>query len=144
MFFQKMRKQTKVIIYVVCFAMLAGVLYSGVLALFGGGGDQVARAAVAKVNGRSITNYELQQVFISQLQQLMQQQGQVPGRYYEVDRYQALDSLIGNSLIYQEIQDRKITVPEREVNDELQEIVNLFSSKEEFDQQIAVMGWTEQ
>src|SRR5690554_1373639 len=143
MLFQKMRKQTKFIIYAVCIAMLAGMFYSAAVSLFGGGGDQVALAAVAKVNGRSISNYELQQVFISQLQQLIQQQGQVPGKYYEVVRYQALDSLIGNSLIYQEIQNRKITVPEREINDEFQEIVNLFESKEDFNQQIALMGWTE-
>jgi len=144
MFSQKMRKQTKVIVYIVAFAMVAGVLYSAGVALFGGGADQVALAAVATVNGQKITNYELQQVYISQLQQILQQQGQIPGQYYEVVKYQALDALIGQALITQEIKNRKITVPQQEINEEYQEIVNLFPSEEDFKQQLTFMGWTEQ
>ncbi len=144
MFSQKMRKQTKVIVYIVAFAMVAGVLYSAGVALFGGGADQVALAAVATVNGQKITNYELQQVFISQLQQILQQQGQIPGQYYEVVKYQALDALIGQALISQEIKNRKITVPQKDINEEFQEIVNLFPSEEDFKQQLTYLGWTEQ
>ena len=103
-----------------------------------------ALAAVATVNGKSITYYELQQVFLSELQQLAQQQGRLSGRDYEIARYRALDALIGRNLIFQEIQNRKITVPDREINAEFQELISLFPSREEFDQEIAALGWTEQ
>ena len=145
MFSQKMRKQTKVIVYIVAFAMVAGVLYSAGVALFGGGADQVALAAVATVNGQKITNYELQQVYISQLQQILQQQGQIPGQYYEVVKYQALDALIGQALITQEIKNRKITVPQQSSQmRSTTKVVNLFPSEEDFKQQLTFMGWTEQ
>jgi foldase protein PrsA len=143
MFFRKMRKQTKTIVIIVCVAILAGLLYTGGVALFGGGAQQGAMAAVAKVNGKTITYYELQQVFFSELQELAQQKGSISGRDYEVARYRALDALIGRNLIFDEIQNRKITVPEREINAEYEELVNLFASKEEFQEQITAMGWTE-
>ena len=59
-------------------------------------------------------------------------------------KYQALDALIGQALITQEIKNRKITVPQQEINEEYQEIVNLFPSEEDFKQQLTFMGWTEQ
>ena len=106
MFFRKMRKQTKTIVIIVCVAILAGLLYTGGVALFGGGAQQGAMAAVAKVNGKTITYYELQQVFFSELQELAQQKGSISGRDYEVARYRALDALIGRNLIFDEIQNR--------------------------------------
>lgn len=143
MFSKKMRKQTKTIVIIVCVAILAGLLYTGGVALFGGDAQQGALAAVAKVNGRTITYYELQQVFFSELQQLAQQKGTISGRDYELARYRALDALIGRDLVFQEIQSRKITVPEREINSEYEELVSLFPSREEFEEQITALGWTE-
>ena len=73
-----MRKQTKTIVIIVCVAILAGLLYTGGVALFAGA-QQGAMAAVAKVNGKTITYYELQQVFFSELQELAQQKGSISG-----------------------------------------------------------------
>lgn len=143
MFTSKMRKQTKTIIIIVCVAIVAGLLYTGGVALFGGGAQQGALAAAAKVNGRTITYYELEQAFFSELQQIAQQKGTISGLDYEIARYRALDALIGRDLIMQEIQKRKITVPDKDINAEYQELIGLFESKEEFDKQIAALGWTE-
>ena len=85
MFFRKMRKQTKTIVIIVCVAILAGLLYTGGVALFGGG--PAGPWPLAKVNGKTITYHELQRLSFSF--RFAQQREAFP-RDYEVARYRAL------------------------------------------------------
>ncbi|NMB00189.1 MAG: tetratricopeptide repeat protein [Firmicutes bacterium] len=144
--FQKMRGKMKTVVIIVLVAMFGGVLWAGGSALFGGGQAVPAEATtvVATVNGQGITLYDLYRTFIRQLQQLEQQQGSVPGRSYEAVRYQALESLVNSVVVSQEMAKRNLTASKAEVDAELQQIINLFSSEDEYKEQLKLAGLTEE
>ncbi|NLJ74616.1 MAG: hypothetical protein GX331_06430 [Firmicutes bacterium] len=144
MFFRKMREQTKVIVIIIVIAFVGGLLYTGGVSFFRGRNQQqVVQAAVATVNGQAISYYDFHQAFISQLQRIEQQQGILPGRSYETLKYQTLDLIIGNVLISQEIANREIDVSNAEIEEELQKIVDQFPSRDDYELQLEMIGWTE-
>jgi len=108
--FHKLRGRMKVVVIVVVACMAGGLLWAAGEALFrSNSGQQVALTPVATVNGENITQYELYNHFLHNLQTIQQQQGVLPGSSYETVQYQTLQTLIESVLIQQEIAKRKIT-----------------------------------
>ena len=143
--FYKMRDKMKVVVIIVVVAMLGGGLWAA-LSYFFGGSQQVpaeAAAVVATVNGQDVTAWDLYQVFMNQLQQIEAQQGALPGRAYEAVRYQALDLLVGSLVLNQEIASRNLSASKAEVDAELQRIIDLFPSEDDFKSQLQAAGLTE-
>ena len=141
-----MRDKMKIVVIVVIVAMVGGGLWAALSYVFSGrrGSPTEAAAVVATVNGQAIHFYDLHQVFINQLQQLESQQGTIPGRAYESVRYQALDLLVGNAVLNQEITKRNLTASKDEVDAEMQRIIDLFPSEEDFRTQLQYAGLTEE
>lgn len=146
MFFQKMRNQMKTIVIIVVVAMAGGLLWAGGSFFFGRKDkDQVqASAMVATVNGEGISQYDLHQAFLTQLQKVEQEQGRLPGIAYEAVKFDALDTLIGNAVIIQEINNRKMTASKKEIDEELQFIIDQFPSKDDFKLQLQMLGLSEE
>lgn len=143
--FGKMRNKMKFVIIIVLAAMVGGGLWAAGVSLFGGSQTLPAEAtmAVAKVNGQSISLYDLYLTHLRFAQQVEQQQGPLTGRMHEALRYQALEALIDSVLVHQEIDKRKISASKAEVDAELQEIIDLFDSKADFQEQMKLAGITE-
>jgi len=144
--FRKMRNQMKFVIIIVLAAMLGGGLWAAGVSLFGGSQSIPAEAAlaVAKVNGQTISLYDLYLTHLRFAQQIEQQQGPLTGRMHEALRYQALEALIDSILVHQEIDKRKITASKTEVDAELQRIVDLFGSREDYEVQLKNAGLSEE
>src|SRR5690554_2321561 len=109
MFFRRMREKMKIVIAIVVIAMAGGLVWAGVAGLLDGQEASYpteAATAVATVNGQGISLYALQQTFINRLQQIEQEHGVLPGRSHEAVRFQALDALVGNLIVSQEIANR--------------------------------------
>ncbi len=140
MVFKKLRDQVKTIGIVVVIAFLGGALYIGGTSFFGGEEAQMAQAAIATVNGQDISYYQFQQAFINQAQQAEQQHGRLQGTDMEVIRFQALEALVGNVLLTQEISNRNIQASRAEIDAELAEIKAQFETEEQFQQQLEWMG----
>ncbi len=143
--FHKLRGSMKIVVIIVIVAMAGGGLWAAISYLFGGQqpGSTEAAAVVATVNGQVIHAYDLQQVFLNQLQQLESQQGMIPSRSYEAVRYQALDSIIGSVVLGQEITNRKLSASKAEIDAELQKIKDLFPSEDDYKTQLTYAGLTE-
>lgn len=143
--FHKMREKMKTVVIIVVVAMAGGLLWAGGAYLFGGRQTQSTQAAavVATVNGQAISSYDLHQVFINQLQQLEQEQGIIPSRSYEVVRFQALDTLIRSIILNQEVAKRNLSASKAEVDEELQRIIDLFASEDDYKLQLTLAGITE-
>lgn len=135
----------KIVVIIVIVAMAGGLLWAGGSLLFGNKNkDQVQAAAVAAtVNGQGISHYDLHQAFINRLQQIEQEQGRIPGIAYESVKFSALDDLIANVAIIQEINNRKITASKKEINDELQLIIDQFPTKDDYKLQLQMVGVSE-
>ncbi|NMB20263.1 MAG: hypothetical protein GX979_05300 [Firmicutes bacterium] len=143
--FYKMRDKMKLVVIIVVVAMVGGGLWAA-LSYFFAGRQQVpaeAAAVVATVNGQAVTAWDLYQVFMNQLQQIEAQQGTLPGRAYEAVRYQALDLIVGSLVLNQEIASRNLTASKDEIDAELQRIIDLFPSEEDFKSQLQLAGLTE-
>lgn len=143
--FHRMRDRMKMVVIIVIVAMVGGGVWAALSYFFGG--RQVtsteAAAVVATVNGQAIHLYDLHQVFINQLQQIEAQQGTLPGRAYEAVRYQALDLIVGSLVLNQEIAKRNLSASAAEIDAELQRIMDLFPSEDEFKTQLEYAGLTE-
>lgn len=144
--FHKMRDKMKIVVFVVLLAMVGGGLWAAVSYFFGGatGVSTEAAAVVATVNGQPIHMYDLYRVFINQLQQIEAQQGTLSGRAYEAVRYQALDLLVNSVVISQEISKRNLSASPAEVDAELQRIIDLFPSEDDYKSQLQSAGLTEE
>lgn len=143
--FRKMRNQMKIVIIIVLAAMLGGGLWAAGVSLFSGQNVPAEAAlAVAKVNGQTITLYDLYLTHLRFAQELEMQQGPLTERMHEALRYQALQALVDSILVNQEIEKRKITASKGEVDAELQQIVDLFGSEEDFRQQLKNAGLSEE
>lgn len=141
MFFQKIRRQMKAVLIVVVVAMVGGLLWAGGSSLFGSrGGQQAALATVATVNGQGITQYDLNDTFRRNLQQIEEQQGILPPSSHEAVKYQALQSLIETAIIKQEIAARGIAASDEEISRELQAVIDLFPSVEDYKFQLELAG----
>ncbi len=141
MFFQKMRQQMKVVIIVVVVAMAGGLLWAGGTSLFGSRRkQQPALATVATVNGEGITQYDLHYTFLNNLQRIEQEQGILPAGSHEAVKFQALQSLIETAIIRQEIANRGLTASEGEVKEELQTLIDLFPSVDDYKAQLKMAG----
>ncbi|MCK9525544.1 MAG: peptidylprolyl isomerase [Limnochordia bacterium] len=143
--FHKMRAKMKAVVIIVIVAMAGGGLWAAASYFFGDRQQVPAEAAavVATVNGQAISAWDLYQVFMNQLQQVEAQQGTLPGRAYEAVRYQALDLLVGSLVLNQEIAKRNFTASKAEVDAELQRIIDMFPSEEEYKAQLQYSGMTE-
>ncbi len=144
--FHKMRDKMKLVVLIVIIAMAGGGLWAALSYLFTGRNatySTEAAAVVATVNGQAIHVYDLNQVFINQLQQIESQQGRLSGRAYEAVRYQALDTLIGSLVLHQEINERNLSASKAEIDAELQKIIAMFPSEEEYKTQLTNSGLTE-
>lgn len=145
MFFHKLRDKMKVVVIIVVVAMAGGLLWAGGASLFGGRGRQEqAQAVIATVNGQGISYYDFQQTFINRLQQIEQEHGVLPGRAYEAVKFDALESLGGSVLLRQEIVERKIEASKEEIAEELQELIDLFPSEEDYKRQLEMVGLSEE
>lgn len=145
MFFHKMREKMKVVVIVVVIAMAGGLLWAGGASWLGGRSkpQEQVQAVIATVNGQGISYYDFQQTFINRLQQIEQEQGVLPGRAYEAVKFDALDSLVGSVLLSQEIVERKISASAEEIEEELQALIDLFPSEEEYKLQLQMVGLSE-
>lgn len=145
MFFHKMREKMKIVVIFVVVAMAGGLLWAGGASLFGSRkGEQVAMATVATVNGEGISQYDLHYAFLNRLWQIEQEQGILSGTYHEMIKFQVLQSLIETALIRQEIEDRGFRVSPQEIEEELQTIVGLFPTVEDYKKQLELVGITEE
>ncbi len=143
--FRKIRDKMKVVVIIVVVAMLGGGLWAAVSYLFGGTVAQTeAAVVVATVNDQAIHSYDLNQVFLNQLRQIEAQEGVIPGRAYESVRYQALDLLVGSLVLNQEIAKRNLGATKAEIDAELQRIIDLFPSVEDYKMQLQYAGMTEE
>lgn len=143
--FHKMRDKMKIVVIIVIVAMVGGGLYAAFSYFFGSPGAQTeAAAVVATVNGQAIHSYDLNQVFLNQLRQIEDQQGVLPGRAYESVRYQALDLIVGSLVLNQEITKRNLSASKAEIDAELQRIIDLFPSEEDYKLQLQYAGMTEE
>ncbi len=141
MFFQKMRRQMKVVIIVVVVAMAGGLLWAGGTSLFGSRRrEQPALATVATVNGEGITQYDLHYTFLNNLQRIEEQQGILPASSHERVKFQALQSLIETAIIRQEIASRNLVASDGEIAEELQLLIDLFPSVEDYKAQLELAG----
>ncbi|HKM42565.1 MAG TPA: peptidylprolyl isomerase [Limnochordia bacterium] len=143
--FYRMRDKMKVVVIIVIVAMVGGGLWAALSYFFGGTQQAPAEAAavVATVNGQAVSAWDLYQVFMNQLQQIEAQQGSLPGRAYEAVRYQALDLIVGSLVLNQEIANRSLTASKAEIDAELQRIIDLFPSQDEYKSQLQLTGMTE-
>ena len=80
---------------------------------------------VAKVGGESLTKDDLYTFFV-------EQNGEA-----------ALDTLITKNLINQEVEKEKITVSSKEIDAELQELIDSYGGEETFEQQLTSSGLTQ-
>ena len=143
--FHKLRGRMKVVVIVVVACMAGGLLWAAGEALFrSNSGQQVALTPVATVNGENITQYELYNHFLHNLQTIQQQQGVLPGSSYETVQYQTLQTLIESVVIQQEIAKRKITASDEEIAAELQTLIDLFPSVEDYETQLELAGLSEE
>jgi len=144
--FHKLRDKMKIVVLIVIIAMVGGGLWAALSYFFSGtsGVSTEAAAVVATVNGQPIHLYDLHRAFLNQLQQIEAQQGTVPGRSYEAVRYQALDLLVGSLVLNQEIAKRNFSASPSEVDAELQRIIDLFPSEEDYKSQLQAAGLTEE
>ncbi len=143
--FHKMRDKMKIVVIIVVVAMVGGGLWAALSYFFSGrqATSTEAAAVVATVNGQAVHFYDLHQVFLNQLQQIEAQQGTLPGRAYESVRYQALDLIVGSLVLNQEIAKRNLSASKAEIDEELQTIIDLFPSEEDFKTQLEYAGLTE-
>ena len=143
--FRRNRNKTKLVIIIILAAMVGGGLWAAIVSFLGGSQaiPTEAAVAVAKVNGQAISLYDLYLTQLRFAQQLEQQQGPLTGRIYEALRYEALEALVDSVLVHQEINKRKISASRAEVDAELQELIDLFGGKEEFQQQLQRAGLSE-
>lgn len=143
--FHKMRDKMKIVVIIVVVAMVGGGLWAALSYFFGGQRAQTEAATiVATVNGQAIHSYDLNQVFLNQLRQIEAQQGMLPGRAYESVRYQALDLIVGSLVLNQEITKRNLSASKAEIDAELQLIIDLFPSVDDYKMQLQFAGMTEE
>ena len=115
MFFDKLRKQTKGIIIVVCVAFALTLLYVGGDSFFN---SSSALPVIAEVNGDSITSLELDRAYVS-IANFAAQLGQPVTRAQEVDlRFSALQELVDQRLMLQAAKRERIRVDNKQVNEE--------------------------
>ncbi len=143
MLFKKLRGHVKIIVIVVSIAFIGGMLYMGGSSFLTDDGGQTAQAAIATVNGTSISYFDFQQVYVSQLQQAQSESGRLDGRMMEIIKYRTFDSMVGNILIEQEISNRNIRVASADVNAALAELKEQFPDDEVYRQQLTMAGMTE-
>ncbi|MGI6159556.1 peptidylprolyl isomerase [Candidatus Darwinibacter acetoxidans] len=140
-----MRNQMKFVIIIVLAAMVGGGLWAAGVSLFGGSANVPAEAtvAVAKVNGQTISLYDLYLTYLRYAQQIEAQQGPLSDRSHEALRYQALEALVDSVLVNQELTKLKISASKAEVDEQMKQIVELFPSEEDFKVQLNAAGLTE-
>jgi len=101
---------------------------------------------VAEVNGKKIDKEEFEAAYESQFQQMMMQ-AQMTGEEINQDELKAstAENLVGNELLTQEAENRKITASKEQVDDTLQEMAeaNGMESGEEFIAALAEQGMAE-
>src|SRR5690625_1684635 len=101
---------------------------------------------VAEVNGKKIDKEEFEAAYESQFQQMMMQ-AQMTGEESNQDELKAstAENLVGNELLTQEAENRKITASKEQVDDTLQEMAeaNGMESGEEFIAALAEQGMAE-
>lgn len=135
----------KFVIIIVLAAMVGGGLWAAGVSLFGGSANVPAEAtvAVAKVNGQTISLYDLYLTYLRYAQQIEAQQGPLSDRSHEALRYQALEALVDSVLVNQELTKLKISASKAEVDEQMKQIVELFPSEEDFKVQLNAAGLTE-
>lgn len=99
-----------------------------------------ANEVAAKVNGVPITSTELNRSFLANVQVPYASVQEDP-RAKEVRR-QILDNLIDRELLLQEAKTRKMSVPPKELDAELQKIVQRFPSPEAFEKALTAQNFT--
>lgn len=136
----------KYVIIIVLAAMVGGGIWAAAVSFFGGSQTVPAEAnvAVAKVNGQTISLYDLYVAYLRLVQQMEYEQGGLTGRTYEALRYQAMENLIDSVLVQQELNKRKISASKAEVDAVVKELVSLFESEEDFKKQLAASGISEE
>lgn len=114
MFFDKLRKQMKAIIIVVCAAFALTLLYVGGDTFF----NPATVPAVAQVNGESISVLELDRAYAT-IASFAAQLGQPIARAQEVElRFSALQELVDQRLMLQAAKRERIRVDNKRVNEE--------------------------
>lgn len=117
--FHKLRSQMKWIIIAVAIAFAATLLYVGGSSFLG---QAPTAQAVAKVNGDSISEFELHQAYINYVN-YSNQMGQPIGRMQEEEvRFSALQDLVDQRLMLQAAKRERIKASESEVKEQLNEI----------------------
>lgn len=115
MFFDKLRKQMKVIIVVVCVAFALTLLYVGGDTFFN---PDASVPAVARVNGESISALELDRAYAA-IASFAAQMGQPVARAQEEElRFAALQELVDQRLMLQAAKKERIRVDNSLVNQE--------------------------
>lgn len=102
---------------------------------------------VAEVNGEEITKEEFEQVYTLQFQQMAMQQ-QMSGEEVDQDQLkeQVVELMIDQKLLLQEAENSDISVPEEEVNETIDQLVerNGLESQDEFFAALEEQGMSEE
>lgn len=124
---KKFRSLAKPLVIFICVSFIAGALYIGGTSFFGGGSD--VYASVATVNGRPISLYDLQNVYLQELQYYQMMYGQLNNSMLEGIRYNAYERLVENTLIEEEIANRKYQPSKAEVEAEVSAMKEMYGQE---------------
>ena len=142
--FSKMRNSTKFLIAILIFGMLGGsILAGGSLLGLWGGQQASAQAAIAIVNGEEISYNTFSRALYSLLTNYEQQLGYIDSRTYQLLEMNALEDLIGEIIVRQEVNKRKIKASKAEVEEAIAEWKeSTFGDEETFEQWLSMVGLT--
>jgi len=123
---KKFRSLAKPLVIIICVTFIAGALYIGGMSFFGGND---ASAAVATVNGRPISAYDLQNAYLQEVQYYQMIYGQLNNSMLEGIRYNAYEILVNNSLVEEELDNRKYKPAAADVDAEVAAMKEMYGQE---------------